>query len=216
MSAVCRQCAKGGSFVPLLGEAPAASPCGCGPLRSIACLLYSNHEIQLGRSLRRGSTWRLSFPWQRSATNRRAGSGLAFLPSPRSSIRFSASPSGATGRSCFLSSRRSWHCRPVLPTAVSGRSRPRWRSSPSSRAFSSYRVSSHARFATPRRVTKGGTRVVRKRVARFVAGALVYLALGVVWLYGFLDQGRVRREVTARTGRSSRSCLLASTWPSAG
>ncbi len=32
--------------------------------------------------------------------------------------------------------------------------------------------------------------MVEKRVARFVAGAFVYLALGMVWLYGVVDQGR--------------------------
>ena len=32
--------------------------------------------------------------------------------------------------------------------------------------------------------------MVEKRVARFVAGALVYLALSVAWLYGIVAQGR--------------------------
>jgi hypothetical protein len=31
--------------------------------------------------------------------------------------------------------------------------------------------------------------MTRKRVARFLAGALVYLALSVVWLYGLVDRG---------------------------
>jgi hypothetical protein len=31
--------------------------------------------------------------------------------------------------------------------------------------------------------------MTRKRVGRFVAGALVYLALSAVWLYGFVDRG---------------------------
>jgi hypothetical protein len=36
---------------------------------------------------------------------------------------------------------------------------------------------------------KGGTGMGRNRLARFAAGALVYLALGMFWLYWVVDEG---------------------------